>query len=469
MKLMGWLSGWLYRKSHIINSAAGAGTNYQVKVKVHYGSGSDSGEDVYLNSHCKTDFGDVRFTDDDGSTLLDYWMESKVDSDYAVFWVEVADDLSSQNQTIYVYYGKSDATTTSNGDNTFIFFDHFANLDKWTIYTGTGGSVSIVDGTYADIKGTTSSVFSVLIKTSLLGQSNVAIRFREKWLTSGYYLATGVTPDDPTSVNFGGNRHVYQARKPTSTDYHVMWDAGQYKFDKDLGYGHNVNTWFTMELKSKSGKQVLIDDTTVKDTQTITHSWTDVRIFFQQYTYTATNEYYVDWIFARKFVDPEPSHGGWGSEETETVLKEVADSLGLSDALLCGKTFVVADSVGLFDAPLRDWMPLSSDAVALSDSVLRSKQFSVSDSVGVGELVTVITEIVRHVTDGVAVSDVVGLDKALLLTDQIQLAENVYVDRVLVVSDGVVLVEVVEKAVAGAVKTKIFLLMGDVAIQLTGD
>jgi len=67
-----WLSGWQYRKSHVINSASDAGTGYQVRIKAHYGSGTDSGEDVYLNSHCRTDFGDVRL----------------------VFWVEVADDLS---------------------------------------------------------------------------------------------------------------------------------------------------------------------------------------------------------------------------------------------------------------------------------------------------------------------------------------------------------------------------------------
>ncbi|MFZ0965718.1 MAG: DUF2341 domain-containing protein [Candidatus Bathyarchaeia archaeon] len=51
-------------------------------------------------------------------------MESKVDSDNAVFWVEVADDLSSQDRTIYVYYGKSDATypyLASDQDGTRIF------------------------------------------------------------------------------------------------------------------------------------------------------------------------------------------------------------------------------------------------------------------------------------------------------------------------------------------------------------
>ena len=110
-----WLEGWQYRKSHVINPASGAGTNYPIKIVVHYGSGTDSGENVYLNSHCRADFGDVRFTASDGETLLDYWIEEKVDSDYAVFWVEIADSLSSSSVTIYIYYGKSDATTTSDG------------------------------------------------------------------------------------------------------------------------------------------------------------------------------------------------------------------------------------------------------------------------------------------------------------------------------------------------------------------
>lgn len=32
-----WLVGWDYRKSHTILKATGAGTNYQIKLTVHYG------------------------------------------------------------------------------------------------------------------------------------------------------------------------------------------------------------------------------------------------------------------------------------------------------------------------------------------------------------------------------------------------------------------------------------------------
>ena len=36
-----WLSGWTYRKSHIVYHATGAGTNYQVRVTTTYQSNPD--------------------------------------------------------------------------------------------------------------------------------------------------------------------------------------------------------------------------------------------------------------------------------------------------------------------------------------------------------------------------------------------------------------------------------------------
>lgn len=79
----GWLSGWTYRKDHVIVASSGAGTGYTVCIKVHYGSGTDGATtyygvpagEVWLNSHSKTDFSDVRFTASDGVTLLPYYPE----------------------------------------------------------------------------------------------------------------------------------------------------------------------------------------------------------------------------------------------------------------------------------------------------------------------------------------------------------------------------------------------------------
>jgi len=132
---MPWLTGWLHRKSHeIVGSTAGAVTDYQIRIKVHYGSGTDSGEDVYLNGKCRTDFGDIRFTDSDGVTELSYWMEEKLDGDYAIFWVKVPYiPASPDTAIIYIYYGNPSATTTSNGVSTFIRFTDFEDgvLPSW--------------------------------------------------------------------------------------------------------------------------------------------------------------------------------------------------------------------------------------------------------------------------------------------------------------------------------------------------
>jgi hypothetical protein len=131
-----FLEGWDFRKSRNIRGSVGAGVDYQIKINVHYGAGDDVGENVYCASNCESNFSDIRFTDDDGITLLDFWTESYVPSDHAIFWVEVADNLDT-DQVIYIYYGNSGATSASNGTATFQFFDDFESgtFDKWDAFT----------------------------------------------------------------------------------------------------------------------------------------------------------------------------------------------------------------------------------------------------------------------------------------------------------------------------------------------
>jgi len=104
---MSLLSGWQYRKLHKIRgSTAGEVTDYQIRIVVHYGSGTDNGEHVYLDGKCRSDFGDIRFTADDGVTELPYWIEEKVDGNYAVFWVKIPYiPAYPDTTTIYIYYG----------------------------------------------------------------------------------------------------------------------------------------------------------------------------------------------------------------------------------------------------------------------------------------------------------------------------------------------------------------------------
>jgi len=127
---MTWLTGWIRRKTHVINQKAGAGTNYQVPIKVYKGVGVDGTETyhdvimgkVYCGGNCQDNFGDIRFTASDGTTLLAYWIHDDVSSGvYAVFWVKITGDLTAGNVTIYIYYDTVGATaTTENMANTFL-------------------------------------------------------------------------------------------------------------------------------------------------------------------------------------------------------------------------------------------------------------------------------------------------------------------------------------------------------------
>ncbi|RLG01219.1 hypothetical protein DRN58_02225, partial [Thermococci archaeon] len=76
---MSWLTGWQYRKKVTISGSPGAGTNYQVLLKVGESSGA-SGCDFHVEGNSanfpsdKNQSGDLRFTDDDGTALLSFWV-----------------------------------------------------------------------------------------------------------------------------------------------------------------------------------------------------------------------------------------------------------------------------------------------------------------------------------------------------------------------------------------------------------
>ena len=311
-----WLTGWTYRKSHVVNNATGTGTNYQIKITVHYGSSSDSGENVYLSEHCRTDFGDVRFTDNDGSTLLDYWLESKVDSDYAIFWVEVADDLSTVNQTIYCYYGKSDATTTSNGDNTFPFFDDFpGSAIDTTKWQGDGLPYTTVSG------GIMHYTRNAAIDTAI-GQNStnyplypypMAMRFKgffERGATIPY-IGSGFRE----SAAPAGNDVAYFYVHGSGTNYIATRREGT---QTSVASNYPTDTWSVYSILWTSSKvRFYFDSTECSGSPLTTNIPLDnLGVWFYINTRGYTYNYLeLDWVFSRKYADPEPSHGAWGNQE----------------------------------------------------------------------------------------------------------------------------------------------------------
>ncbi len=119
---------WSYRKNITISNPL---DDYQTKITVS--KSDDTSDDVDCEGNCNDNFSDLRFTCSNG-TLVPYWIEEKTDGDDCTIWIK----NEYNDSTLYMYYNNSDATSMSNGTDTFLFFEGFegGNINQWTGDTG---------------------------------------------------------------------------------------------------------------------------------------------------------------------------------------------------------------------------------------------------------------------------------------------------------------------------------------------
>jgi len=282
-------------------------------------------EAVLLAGKCKTDFGDIRFMQ--GATELDYWLQEKVDGSYAIFWVKIPTiPASPDSTTTYIYYGKGTVTTTSDGDNTFpSLFDHFTDADytdKWAITTSTVGDSFVEAGTVLRITsdfndGGHWTILEWLAGALALG--SLAIRARHKRVSyeasKCWELVLGASDawaDNGTHSRNGGAVPQRELPEFDNTPALVGTAVDSYQI--------NDTDYHISELK-----YIYDDKAEIQDNYGVTLSRTFVanrsntpKIFIGQSVFALAVANTVsdwDWIFVRKYVDPEPTYEAWGIEE----------------------------------------------------------------------------------------------------------------------------------------------------------
>ncbi|MEM2878250.1 MAG: DUF2341 domain-containing protein [Candidatus Hadarchaeales archaeon] len=86
--------------------------------------------DIEWQTDMRADFGDIRFTGENGAEFLDYWIERYSRGQLATVWVKIP--LLPENGTaIKVHYGNPEATSSSEIRKTFVFGDDFEDA-AWT-------------------------------------------------------------------------------------------------------------------------------------------------------------------------------------------------------------------------------------------------------------------------------------------------------------------------------------------------
>lgn len=101
----------------------------------------------------------------------------------------------------------------------------------------------------------------------------------------------------------------------------------------------------------------------------------------------------------------------------------VSESIGLSSLMLRNKVFSVVDSLGVSDLSLRDKSFVAFDALDLADSMLSDKTLLAFEAIGLTDIVDVITEIIKVITDEINLVGQMFTNKTLLLYDNIVLSE----------------------------------------------
>ncbi|MBP9668907.1 MAG: DUF2341 domain-containing protein [Candidatus Pacebacteria bacterium] len=120
-----WYSAsWSKRqKIAVTNGTSTAFTNFPVEIQVAY------------DADMQSDFDDLRFTSDDGTTLLNYWREESSASVSSTVWVELPTLAANGSATIYMYYGNGGVAGADDGTAVFDYFDDFED-DNISEYSG---------------------------------------------------------------------------------------------------------------------------------------------------------------------------------------------------------------------------------------------------------------------------------------------------------------------------------------------
>jgi hypothetical protein len=303
----------------VINGVSVPLSNYQVRITVYYGSGTSSGDTVYLNGLCKRDFSDLRFTGPDGVTLLPYWIESYTASSVAYVWVKIPSIPASGSTVFYLYYGNPSASSASDDASTFLFFDDFtgSSLDtsKWDVRTTSGGTYS-VSGDVLTITVQSDGVNwkEVALHSYTTLPSKCEIRAKVKWTYSSehesWIMNYYVDPSNLQAMGYRGYSDYYVSRTVMSGTV----------YDRNYGLSNDNPANYEWWSLSFDGTTLAFKRTTSLSGTWTTLSSTSSNVISSGFTAgirdavkgSTANYFYIDYIFARNFNDPEPSHGAWG-------------------------------------------------------------------------------------------------------------------------------------------------------------
>jgi len=283
------------------------------------GSIYPAGSYVDCGGKCKSDFSDLRFTASDGTTELDYWIESvsgTTPNQVAVVWVEF-NSIGTGDTTFYMYYGNTGASAASNGPNTFIVFDDFNALNDGDI-AGQNGWDAGANVAY-DVQTSVKYEGAKALTVNSLQDGNSckkAVSSWNIWLEGWIRLANvSLTYCAILSMN-EGTSEITGIGNSSSRLEHLYATS---PFWQLIGVPIINDNWYKikMALNAKTTHKIWVNDglMTPANLSNYTNVVTNVtNISFRRYNLTSGPQY-LDVVKVGQYLATEPALGSWGAEE----------------------------------------------------------------------------------------------------------------------------------------------------------
>jgi hypothetical protein len=276
-----WNSSWIYSKPISILETSGINqTNIQVLLNITY------------NSNMNNTFLDLRFVNSTNNGELSYWIENYTTGDNALVWIKLPSLTAYENKTIYMYYGVvGNINTTSNGVNTFEYFDNFNDNSLGSGWTTSGSGSLTESGGQLNCNeiGTASTSFNCYNNLKTFGVNNfILTKFTNLYVCndcSGSYGSdyqfgfTGVTTSD--KQYWGGN--------PT-----LAYRGGDYNPPSILWIGVDETGSQSTPTLYPANKRVLIAKTNLTDGYGFVNANITSGIYNANSTYNSAARYYFN-------------------------------------------------------------------------------------------------------------------------------------------------------------------------------
>ena len=287
------LPDWDYMREVTIDNTQNSNTLSDFQVQITLDTAS-----LISNGKMKSDCGDVRVYDSNTESLLPYWVETGTENSSSTrIWVKVPSIPGGGKKTIYLFYGNPGATSQSNGDDVFEFFDDFegTSLDtnKWT-QLESGGTITISNSEIT-LESNPASGISISTRNYKTFPINTIAEFRAK-MSGDASTFFGFSDADGSSVSNEINVHV-------SRGFFVRKEGTYTQLTRNTG----VSVYHVWQIRRIGSDTVEFYADGTYDNGITSTTYVPVADLSLIMRSNDGDSLVCDWVRVRKFADPEPT------------------------------------------------------------------------------------------------------------------------------------------------------------------